>query len=170
MKAVTKLPLLEELELSCCRFDDVFDLKGVGFACPNLKTLKVNYVGFYYKQVECDDDALAIAESMTKLRHLQLLGNRLSHRGLIAILDNCTHLEHLDLRHGLKISLVGGLDKFEAFRAIKNPAADYPFDAMLIDTDDEDDYTDTDEYEYTDEDEYDDEDYGISTDVGMEYY
>ncbi|CAA7055321.1 unnamed protein product [Microthlaspi erraticum] len=119
MKAVTKLPLLEELELSCCRFDDVFDLKGVGFACPNLKTLKVNYVGFYYKHVECDDDALAIAESMTKLRRLQLLGNRLSHRGLIAILDNCPHLEHIDLRHGLKISVVGDVDKFEAFRGIQ---------------------------------------------------
>ncbi|CAF2316239.1 unnamed protein product [Brassica napus] len=46
-----------------------------------------------------DDVALAIAETMPGLRHLQLFGNKLTEAGLNAILDSCPNLEHLDLRN-----------------------------------------------------------------------
>ncbi|VVB07874.1 unnamed protein product [Arabis nemorensis] len=57
-----------------------------------------------------DDDALAIAESMPQLRHLQLIWNKLTDTGLKAILDKCPHLEHLDLRKCSKIKLSGDLE------------------------------------------------------------
>ncbi|CAL9233108.1 unnamed protein product, partial [Arabidopsis halleri] len=99
--AVVKLPLLEDLEISFC------DLSGEslrvllthlsGFkSCPNLKTLKLNYnLRTVFLIARFDEIAIAIAESMPQLRHLELLGNRLTNTGLNAILDSCPHLEHL---------------------------------------------------------------------------
>ncbi|CAE6137783.1 unnamed protein product [Arabidopsis arenosa] len=94
VNAIAKFPFLETLEF----FDFLFilDLKAIGHACPQLKTLKINFSGY----TPCDDDdAIAIAESMPELRHLQLIGNgRLTDTGLNAIRDGCPHLEHLDRR------------------------------------------------------------------------
>ncbi|CAE6137812.1 unnamed protein product [Arabidopsis arenosa] len=94
VNAIAKFPFLETLEF----FDFLFilDLKAIGHACPQLKTLKINFSGY----TPCDDDdAIAIAESMPELRHLQLMGNgRLTDTGLNAIRDGCPHLEHLDRR------------------------------------------------------------------------
>lgn len=45
-----------------------------------------------------DDEPLGIS-SMHGLRSLQLFGNNFTNKGLTAILDNCTHLESLDIRH-----------------------------------------------------------------------
>ena len=48
--------------------------------------------------MEYEDEALAIAETVPGLRHLQLFGNRMTNDGLKAILDGCPQLESLDLR------------------------------------------------------------------------
>ncbi|XP_057432132.1 putative F-box/LRR-repeat protein 23 [Lotus japonicus] len=92
---VHKLPMLEEVEFS---FRDLSNdtLEFMGKCCPQLKVLKLNQVED--KDLECDDEAFAIAKTMSRLRHLQLLGNRLTNVGLLAILDGCPHLESLDLR------------------------------------------------------------------------
>ncbi|VVB07875.1 unnamed protein product [Arabis nemorensis] len=135
--AVKKFPLLEDLELSHCYIEGL-DLKVVGLSCPNLKTLKLNRKGWKLPRLEFDDDALAIAETMPKLRHLQLCGNRLTDFGLNAILDNCLHLDHLDLRQCFNIDLVGDLEK-RCFKSIKDvrltydSAAGYPinFDGIV---------------------------------------
>ncbi|XP_040377071.1 putative F-box/LRR-repeat protein 23 [Oryza brachyantha] len=91
-------PCLEELELTTCSIDIL--LKVVGQAFPNLKCLWLNNRWFDIQLDEFRDNfhALGIACSMPKLRHLQLFANRLRNNALAAILDNCLHLESLDLR------------------------------------------------------------------------
>ncbi|EOA21298.1 hypothetical protein CARUB_v10001657mg [Capsella rubella] len=120
VNAVMKFPLLEDLEI----FHGYpgFDLKTIGQSCPLLKTLKLNRP-FLTSPVKYDDEALAIAETMPNLRHLELFGNRLTNSGLNAILDNCLHLEHLDIRRCFNIHLVRDLEKrcSERIRDFKRP-------------------------------------------------
>ncbi|KAF8112016.1 hypothetical protein N665_0069s0042 [Sinapis alba] len=102
--AVMKLTSLEHLELSHFYFMEL-DLEYIGLSCPLLKTLKLNNVGYCYKEDECDDHALAIAKTMPGLDHLQLIGNRLTNTGLNAIVESCPHLKYLDLRNCIYINL-----------------------------------------------------------------
>lgn len=132
---VAKLPLLEELEV--VRAFLKMELKPIGRASPKLKILKLKCTGwssFLYKTV--DDDALGIAETMPELRHLQLLGNKLTNTGLTAILDNCPHLQHLDLRKCSNIKLSGDLEKrclerLKEFRRPNDSTDDCPFFDIL---------------------------------------
>ncbi|CAA7046996.1 unnamed protein product [Microthlaspi erraticum] len=110
VEAVVKLPLLEELEFSYGSLSKE-SLKVVGQACPNLKTLILKKISYRDCGIGCDDDALAIAETMHGLRHLQIFGNYLTNTGLNAILDNCPNLEYLDLRRCFNLHLAGDLEK-----------------------------------------------------------
>ncbi|XP_020876443.1 putative F-box protein At4g05475 isoform X1 [Arabidopsis lyrata subsp. lyrata] len=145
MNGIAKFPLLETLEVFHSSLK--LDLKAIGHVCPQLKTLKLNslccpgpahgnyaisQLGDMPPLVECDDDALAIAESMPKLRHLQLMGNGLTNTGLNVILDRCPHLEHLDVRKCFNMNLVGNLEKrcLERIKELRRPGdstADYPY-------------------------------------------
>ncbi|KAF3550825.1 hypothetical protein DY000_02001908 [Brassica cretica] len=146
-RAVVKLPLLEDLEVSHCLLTEE-SLKVVGQSCHNLKTLKLNRRGLRRPRFENDDEALAIAETMHGLRHLQLFGNSLSNTGLSSILDNCPYLEHLDLRLCFNVSIIGDLEKrcSERIKFVRYPndsTHDYPFDATVFHMDsDEEDYFD----------------------------
>ncbi|CAL9233109.1 unnamed protein product [Arabidopsis halleri] len=143
VSSVMKLSFLEELEISHGNVQ--LDLKAIGQSCPLLKTFKLNHPSFS-RYVKYDDEALAIAETMPGLRYLELFGNGLTSSGLEAILDNCLHLEHLDLRRCFNIDLVGDLEKrcYERIRDLRRPedsTADSPFDATsVIDSEGEDDY------------------------------
>lgn len=143
VNAVMKLSFLEDLEISH-GYPEV-DLKSIGQSCSLLKTLKLNRPHFS-PYIKYDDEALAIAETMPKLRHLELFGNRLTNSGLNAILDNCHHLEHLDLRRCFNINLVGDLEKrcserIRDFRRPDDSTADSPFDVISdIDSAEEDDF------------------------------
>ncbi|KAF2918484.1 putative F-box/LRR-repeat protein 23 isoform X2 [Oryza sativa Japonica Group] len=99
-KAIKKFPLLEELELSLSPNvfgTDVF--RTVGKSCPQLKRFRLSQHGFHsFEDSHDDDEALGIA-TMTQLRSLQIFGNTITNEGLEAILDNCPHLESLDIRH-----------------------------------------------------------------------
>ncbi|KFK32207.1 hypothetical protein AALP_AA6G211200 [Arabis alpina] len=146
VKAVSKLPLLEELELEVSNTFSTLDLKAIGHSCPKLKTLKLNCTGSILIPwvVHDDDDALAIAESMPQLHHLELIGNTLTNTGLNAILDKCPHLEHLDLRMCSNIYLWGDLEKrcLERVKDLRRPndsTADYPYFAAFSDTGSDDD-------------------------------
>lgn len=137
--AIARLPLLEELEVSYCSLSEEC-LRIVGQSCPNLKTLKKNCVGYRRRRPrkESDDVALAIAETMPGLCHLQLFGNTLTDAGLNAILDGCPNLEHLDLRQCFNVELVGDLEKrcFKRIKVVRRPndsVHDYPFDATVND-------------------------------------
>ncbi|XP_010430852.2 PREDICTED: F-box protein SKIP19-like [Camelina sativa] len=138
-KAVVKLPLLEDLNVSYCALSGQF-LRAVGQSCPNLKTLKYNRIVESFAD-EPNNNAIAIAESMPQLRHLQLFANALNSTGLKAILDRCTYLEHLDLRRCLNIDLSKDLRKrLERIRVVRytyDSIGDFPYHiTMSLDCED----------------------------------
>ncbi|PSS05111.1 F-box/LRR-repeat protein [Actinidia chinensis var. chinensis] len=105
-EAAKQLPLLEELIII---FGNITNkgLENVGRCCLRLKSLKYND-----PRPLCfasDDEALAIAETMPGLHQLQLIGNRMTNKGLQAIFNCCPHLESLDLRLCFKVYLEGDL-------------------------------------------------------------
>ncbi|XP_058099061.1 putative F-box/LRR-repeat protein 23 isoform X2 [Magnolia sinica] len=110
IEVAKKIPHLEELDISYCSFPKEV-LENVGQLCPRLKSLRLNCQGYKRPHIECDEEALAIAANMPELRHLQLMGNKLTDYGLRAILDGCPHLESLDLRQCYSVNLDGGLHK-----------------------------------------------------------
>lgn len=121
MKAASKLPLLEELEITLCFSISHETVYVVGRSCPLLKSFKLNkewctiaemedwFDDDTPSQVEDDLDVLAIARSMRGLHHLQLYGNKLTDDGLRKILDCCAHLESLDLRLCFSLNMGGDL-------------------------------------------------------------
>ncbi|KAM7270619.1 hypothetical protein ACFE04_030792 [Oxalis oulophora] len=144
VKTVAKLPLLEELELTDCRFTRK-DIAAVGKACPSLISLKCNEMSSYLMRY--DHIALGIAESMPGLRHLQLVRTNLMDYGLRAILNGCPRLESLDLRGS---NLCCGddvkkicIDKIKSFKRPKASMDDYPYAAKFaVNSDDEGEYED----------------------------
>ncbi|TQD88692.1 hypothetical protein C1H46_025766 [Malus baccata] len=131
----SKLPLLEDLEISYCAFSHE-PLAVVGSSCPLLKSFKFNNRWYRWSDEECDDDALAIAGTMHDLRHLQLFGNKLTNDGLLAILDHCPQLESLDLRQCFNLKLGGKLRRRCAEQMKKlwfpdDSTLDYEFDSAI---------------------------------------
>ncbi|XP_059440207.1 putative F-box/LRR-repeat protein 23 [Corylus avellana] len=104
-----KLPLLEELAISYCPLSKEA-LEAVGRCCPLLKSLQFN--NWFRGSKRCHEEALAIAENMSKLRCLNLVGTyTLTNDSLQAILDGCPHLESLDLRRCKDLTLEGNLGR-----------------------------------------------------------
>ncbi|KAK3039743.1 hypothetical protein RJ639_027400 [Escallonia herrerae] len=120
-EAFKKLPLLEELHLYFTAFDKG-DIEVAGRFCTLLKSFKLN-MHSYEDPRKCDDEALAIAESMPELRNLQLFGSKMTDDGLRAILDKCPHLESLDLRQCFNVTLAGDVGNrcFERIKDLKRP-------------------------------------------------
>ncbi|KAI3917284.1 hypothetical protein MKX01_000061 [Papaver californicum] len=58
-----KAVMLEELAICQCSFSEDM-LKTVGKACPQLNSFRLNCRGFRRPRIECDEEALAIAENM----------------------------------------------------------------------------------------------------------
>nr|UYD39291.1 F-box protein SKIP19-like protein [Tilia miqueliana] len=137
-EAALKLHFLEELEISYC-FILKNALETIGRCCPHLKSFKFNVQGCRRFHLESDDEALAIAQTMPELRHLQLFGNKLTNVGLQAILDGCPHLESLDLRQCFNVSLGRNLEKrcVERIKNLRRPndsTHDYEFNSEVHDT------------------------------------
>ncbi|KAK2980542.1 hypothetical protein RJ640_015927 [Escallonia rubra] len=137
MEAVKKLPLLEELHLYYTSISKEA-IGVVGRCCPLLKSLKLNNQGSRRPYIDCDDEALAIAENMPGLHHLQLFGNKITKDGLQAILDNCPHLESLDLRQCFNVNFGGNLGKrcSQQIKNVRRPydsTEDYEFDTDILD-------------------------------------
>ncbi|KAE8671898.1 putative F-box/LRR-repeat protein 23 [Hibiscus syriacus] len=134
-EAASKLPFLEELEISICPISK-HAVETIGRSCPLLRSFKFNLQRC--KGYVCDDEAVAIAQTMPELRHLQLLGNGLTNEGLQAILDGCHHLEYLDLRQCFSVRLVGNLERrcVERMKNLRHPCDpphDYEFSAEDLD-------------------------------------
>lgn len=99
-------PLLEELELSLHHNQHQRVYKVIVEACPQLKHFRLNKQYFNGQQWtwQKDMDALGIA-TMHELRSVQLFANSLTNKGLATILDNCPHLESLDIRHCFNVDI-----------------------------------------------------------------
>ncbi|KAL6495592.1 hypothetical protein OROGR_030155 [Orobanche gracilis] len=109
-EATERFPLLEVLHVSFFSVSGEF-IEQVGHSCPLLKSFTLNKAITNIREPECDTEALAIAKTMSGLRHLSLFGNLLSNRGLVAILDGCEHLESLNLQRCYGVDLTGDLGK-----------------------------------------------------------
>ncbi|XP_058761238.1 putative F-box/LRR-repeat protein 23 [Vicia villosa] len=110
-EVVKNQPFLEELDIfHCYDYDQSTDFfEFIGHSCPLLKSLKFSPRIEKVGDDKCDDLALAIAKTMSKLRHLSILNNELTNNGLLAILDGCPLLESLDIRGCLYVDLDGSL-------------------------------------------------------------
>ncbi|CAN1227617.1 F-box protein SKIP19 [Linum grandiflorum] len=144
--AVQKFLFLEELEISYCSLSKEALLVSAGRYCPFLRSLKLNQTGCRWPRRENDREAMAIAENMPGLHHLQIFGNKLTNHGLQAILNGCTHLESLDLRQCFNVLLEGDLEKrcrlqIKDLRCPEDSTDDYPYNAEIPDYDSsEEDY------------------------------
>ncbi|CAO2176202.1 unnamed protein product [Urochloa humidicola] len=104
-EAAKELPLLEELELSLCENvggSEVFEV--VGEVCPKLQHFRLCRKIFDVRVQNKENDVQGIA-TMHGLQSLQLFSNHLTNNGLETILDNCPHLESLDIRHCFNIDM-----------------------------------------------------------------
>jgi hypothetical protein len=116
VEAINKFPLLEELKLSACEnIGGRATYEAVGKACRNLKHLEVGkYMpspcGFAIDHVDNSDcdEARGIA-TMHGLRSLKIYHNKLNNKALAATLDNCPHLESLDLKWCFNILVDGAM-------------------------------------------------------------
>ncbi|VFQ78462.1 unnamed protein product [Cuscuta campestris] len=73
-------------------------IQAIGQSCPNLKSFTFTDCMNIYDTCNVNYVPLAIAESMTGLRHLRLVGDFMTKKGMEAILDGCPNLESLDIR------------------------------------------------------------------------
>ncbi|KAL6516266.1 hypothetical protein OROGR_019571 [Orobanche gracilis] len=134
-EAAKKLPHLEELHIICAPKANAPDIEAIGISCPMLKSFTFNqrlcrrllphfddddFMEEYYR----NDYALAIAKTMPNLSHLRLFANWMKNEGLQAILDGCSHLESLDLRHCFGLDLGGALGKrcSQQIKDLKRPS------------------------------------------------
>ncbi|KAI3466856.1 hypothetical protein Pfo_023519 [Paulownia fortunei] len=143
-EAVKNFPLLEELHLYYTSID-VEAIETIGRSCPLLKSFKLNKRWFKQQHGVCDVEALAVAENMPELGHLQLFGNKMTNAGLQAILDGCPHLKSLDLRLCFNIHIGGNLgrlcsQRITDLRLPYDSTDDYRFDAEIHDYEIDDDY------------------------------
>ncbi|MED6178310.1 hypothetical protein PIB30_106339, partial [Stylosanthes scabra] len=108
LEIAERLPMLEELDITCCPNVSSIVLEAIGRGCPLLTSFKFNENGFFHDG-NGNDHAFAIARNMSNLRHLQLVRNSLDDSGVSAILDGCPLLESLDLRCCSNVELEGEL-------------------------------------------------------------
>ena len=110
--AISRLPMLEELELSLCsgaatasgHYSLAETCTAAAKACPLLKRLRLSKYRFHRRSAVGDSEAMEIAK-MRDLRCLQLFGNSLSNVGLAAILGGCLRLESLDTCHCFNVKM-----------------------------------------------------------------
>ncbi|KAF8775002.1 hypothetical protein HU200_005051 [Digitaria exilis] len=138
-EAVQGLPLLEELELSL--YDNELELslcdnvaggfqvfEFVGEVCPQMKYFRLNRSRFDYTEWNKNKDVRGIA-TMHGLHSLQLFSNHLTDEGLETILNNCPHLESLDMRHCFNINMDETLllkcARIKTLRLPNDPTDDY---------------------------------------------
>jgi hypothetical protein len=126
------LTLLEELEISLCKNILPEAIEVVGKACPCLKRFRLSNDRFYCFEDEYSNNQEARGISaMRELRSLQLFGNNLNNKGLASILDNCPHLEFLDIRNCFNVSMDTVLQakcaRIETLRLPDDSTADYEF-------------------------------------------
>nr|GMD87952.1 putative F-box/LRR-repeat protein 23 [Ipomoea batatas] len=107
-KAVNEFPLLEELQVEYCAISKQ-GIEAAGRSCPFLNSFSL-IKGSQYNG-SSDEEAVAIAENMHGLKHLTLVGNDMSDKGVEAILDGCPSLQSLYIADCISVGLEGELGK-----------------------------------------------------------
>ncbi|CAH1448690.1 unnamed protein product [Lactuca virosa] len=95
-QAVKRAPQLEKLYISSISINTQ-NIEVIGQNCPQLKSFMVS-TEFIRTFINCDDNALAIANNLPELRRLKLFDMDMTNIGLQAILNGCPHLEVLSVR------------------------------------------------------------------------
>ncbi|CAO2189459.1 unnamed protein product [Urochloa humidicola] len=152
VEAITKFHLLEELKISLCGYIGYCreTYEDVAKACQNLKILKIVEDKMLLDKLvskrgpDYFDEAFGIA-TMHGLHYLKMIYSGLNNEGLAAILDNCPHLEFLDLCYcpnldmddtirakcvGVKVSVCPHYYQFldvENCRTVKDYSAENPY-------------------------------------------
>ncbi|KAF9590576.1 hypothetical protein IFM89_035894 [Coptis chinensis] len=159
MKLLENNPFLEEVELVDCDFK-AETIEDVGRSCPLLKSFRLNGEEKEGSGSDIDDnddvdeEALAIANYMPKLRRLHLSRNKLTNTGLEAILNGCPYLKYLNLQECFNIELNAELrKKYERIEKLVVPddlADDYEFDGAgkYLGSNDEDDASEVSNEDY----------------------
>jgi len=99
VQVASKLPCLTYLDISCCKQLSSSSLEAIGKHCKSLTHLSRNmHPQGTIGQSPKDDEAFAIAKSMSSLKHLELAYGLVTNAGIQAILSMCKNLKHLDIR------------------------------------------------------------------------
>nr|GMD83295.1 putative F-box/LRR-repeat protein 23 [Ipomoea batatas] len=107
-KAVNEFPLLEELQVEYSAISKQ-GIEAAGRSCPFLNSFSFIKASQY--NGSSDEEAVAIAENMHGLKHLTLVGNDMSDKGVEAILDGCPSLQSLYIADCISVGLEGELGK-----------------------------------------------------------
>lgn len=94
-----RLCLISFLDVSCCIKMSAYGLEVIGKNCKLLEGLCRNMhpLDTAGKPLQ-DDEAMAIASTMPKLKHLEMAYHLITTEGVRQILSACPHLEFLDVR------------------------------------------------------------------------
>ncbi|XP_057872790.1 F-box protein FBW2 [Cryptomeria japonica] len=121
-----KLANLTYLDISCCEKMTSSSLESLGKNCKLLIRLSRNMhpqgtVG----QDPKDDEAFAIANHMSRLKHLELAYGLLTDAGMEALLSMCKELEHLDIRGCWNVAMQDSLaDQCRKLKVFLGPVVD----------------------------------------------
>ncbi|XP_075491528.1 F-box protein FBW2 [Primulina tabacum] len=105
-KAAAKLSLITVLDLSYCINIGARALEAVGKHCKFLTSLRrimhpLEVIG----KLSQDDEALAIASTMPRLKHLEIAYLLVDTSSIIKVIENCKNLELLDVRGCWNVNL-----------------------------------------------------------------
>ncbi|XP_058089559.1 F-box protein FBW2-like [Magnolia sinica] len=140
-KHVASFSNLTVIDVSYCLHITCRGLEAFGKQCKSLIHLRRNMPppeielgGESPAQKVDDDEALAIADTMPGLLHLELSYGRFTDLGLDAILTKCKALHHLDIRGCWNVKLTGDLEeKCEMIDIFRSPWDDEYDDASSSD-------------------------------------
>ncbi|KAG6386684.1 hypothetical protein SASPL_151854 [Salvia splendens] len=105
-RAAPKLSCLTSLDLSYCGNIGAQALEAAGKHCKSLTTLRrVMHPLEVIDKLSQDDEALAIAATMPKLKHLEIAYLLVETPSVVKIIENCKELELLDIRGCWQVKL-----------------------------------------------------------------
>ncbi|KAL0909276.1 hypothetical protein M5K25_020128 [Dendrobium thyrsiflorum] len=157
------------LDISSCKNIGARAIKSFGLHCKSLVSLRRTMHPLEVAGKVCqDDEALAIALNMPKLRHLELAYLLLTTEGVLQILSHCQELEFLDIRGCWDVKLDEKLMK-EKYPELKILGPDIVDSYERSFWNECSDYSDTSEYswDFMDDDDDDDDD-GVYEDMSDE--
>ncbi|KAL8476208.1 hypothetical protein ACS0TY_028752 [Phlomoides rotata] len=105
-KATVMMSTLTSLDLSYCISIGAHALEAIGKNCKSLTSLRrIMHPLEVINKHSQDDEALAIASTMPRLKNLEIAYLLVGTSSIIEILENCKHLELLDVRGCWNVNL-----------------------------------------------------------------